>query len=60
MEQSLSDEASVIRGKTFLGALDRYEDEVSRVRKGERWDRVRINKHRRDPLADVMLAQLST
>jgi len=60
MEQSLSDESGIIPGKTVLDALDRYEDEVSKGRKGERWDRVRISKHRRDPLADVLLEQLST
>jgi len=60
MEQSLSDERGIVRDKKVLNALNRYEVEVSKGRKGERWDKARINKHRRDPLADVMLAQLST
>ncbi len=59
-EQSLVDEQGIIQGKTFLDALNRYEVEVSKGRKSERWDRIRINKHRRDPLADVMLEQLTT
>ncbi len=43
MKKPLSDESSVIRRKTMLDALDQYEVEVYGGRKGERWDRVRIN-----------------
>ena len=59
-EQFLSSEAGLVRGKTLADALDRYEKEVSRGRKGERWDAIRINKHRRDDLADGLLEGLTT
>ena len=58
-EQFLSSEVDLVRGKTFANALDRFEREVSKGRKGERWERIRINKHRRDALADRLLEDLT-
>ena len=48
-----------MRGKTFANALDRFEREVLKGRKGERWEVIRINKHRRDALADRLLESLT-
>ena len=58
-EQFLSSEVDLVRGKTFANALDRFEREVSKGRKGERWEVIRINKHRRDALADRLLEDLT-
>ena len=58
-EQFLSSEVDLVRGKTFANALDRFEREVSKGRKGERWKGIRINKHRRDALADRLLEDLT-
>ena len=53
-------EAEIIAGKrgevpnkTFGELLERYRDEVSVVKKGERWERARIGLVQRDSLAKV-------
>lgn len=58
-------EAEIIAGKrgdvpnkTFGQLLEKYRDEVSPTKKGERWERLRINLIMRDEIAKVKLADL--
>lgn len=58
-------EADIIAGKrgdvpnkTFWQLLERYRDEVSITKKGERWERLRIGLILRDEIAKVKLADL--
>lgn len=58
-------EADIIAGKhgdipnkTFGQLLEKYRDEVSPSKKGERWERLRINLIMRDAIAKVKLADL--
>lgn len=58
-------EADIIAGKrgdipnkTFGQLLEKYRDEVSPSKKGERWERLRINLILRDEIAKVKLADL--
>ena len=58
-------EADIIAGKhgdipnkTFGQLLEKYRDEVSPTKKGERWERLRINLIMRDKIAKVKLAEL--
>ncbi len=46
--------AGGIPKKPFSELLDRYEAEVSRKKKGWRWERHRINLIKRDPVASVI------
>lgn len=62
---AVSIEADIIAGKrgdvpnkTFGQLLERYRDEVSVTKKGERWERLRINLILRDGIAKVKLADL--
>lgn len=59
-------EAEIIAGKNgkvpnkpFSALLERYRDEVSVKKKGEKWERTRINMILNDPVARVALAVLS-
>lgn len=59
-------EAEIIAGKrgsvpdkSFGDLLDRYADEVSSTKRGERWERMRIGLLCRDDVAKVRLADLS-
>lgn len=47
-----------IPNKTFQELLERYRDEVSATKKGERWERMRIGLICRDELAKVKLEDL--
>lgn len=49
-----------IPDKHFGAALQRYVDEMPLDRKGGHWERVRIKKTLRDPIALVRLAELSS
>ena len=58
-------EAEIIAGKrgdvpnkTFGQLLEKYRDEVSPTKRGERWERLRINLIMRDKIAKVKLAEL--
>lgn len=58
-------EADIIAGKrgaiprkTFGELLERYRDEVSVTKKGERWEAVRINLFLRDEIANVRLGEI--
>ncbi len=59
-------EADIIAGKrgdvpnkTFGQLLEKYRDEVSPTKKGERWERLRLNLILRDEIAKVKLPNLS-
>lgn len=45
--------------KTLADAMEKYRDEVSIAKKGERWERVRINMLMRDKIADSLLQDLA-
>lgn len=44
---------------TFGDALDRYAKDVSSTKKGKRWEEIRIEKIKKDPIADIPLVDLS-
>lgn len=46
-------------GKTFGDLLQKYSEERSAHKRGARWEQLRIELIRRDPLADVKLTELS-
>lgn len=49
----------IVASKTVLGdVLDKYAREVSPVKRGHRWEVVRLEKLRRDPLAQVTMGVL--
>ena len=50
---------ALVTGKTLADAFDRYARELPAERKGRRWDAVRLEKFKRDPIADVQAAMLS-
>jgi len=59
-------EADIIAGKAgkvpdkpFSALLEKYRDEVSVSKRGERWERLRLELIMRDPLASVRLNELS-
>lgn len=61
------EEAKIIAGSrgeipslSFGDLLDRYETEVSKTKKGQRWETVRIALLKRDPLALVRLRKLDS
>lgn len=47
-----------VPNKTFGQLLEKYRDEVSPSKKGERWERLRIGVFQRDEIASVMLSNL--
>jgi integrase len=49
----------VVPNKSFGDLLERYRDEVSCTKRGERWERMRIGLMLRDPIAAVKLADMS-
>ncbi len=58
-EQELADGRFGIIRRTVAELLQRYEREVSSTKRGYKWERDRIALLCRDPLADVMLPDLS-
>ena len=58
------EEAAILAGKrgdvpnkTFGNLLEKYRDEVSITKKGERWETMRLNLTCRDPIAQVNLRE---
>lgn len=58
-EQRLRNPSSIVPGKTLGEALEKYAREESPKKKGARWEMIRLEKLRRDPLASVLLSDLS-
>lgn len=50
----------LVVGKTLGDAFNKYANEVSPTKKGERWEVVRLNKLARDPIALISLVDLQT
>lgn len=48
-----------IPNKTFGQLLDEYKERISVKKKGERWESIRIEKIKRDPIAAIKIADLS-
>lgn len=46
--------------KTLAQAMDRFSQEISPTHKGTRWEQIRIEKLKRDPVTDIVLPDLST
>lgn len=46
--------------KTLEQAFERYARDISPTHKGARWEEIRLKKLGRDPLADVVLADITT
>jgi integrase len=59
-EQDMGKHGGVVSGKTLDDALVRYAREIAPSHKGCRWERVRIEKFRRDEIAKVPLMHLTT
>ena len=64
-EWAAQTEADILKGvrgavpnKTFGDLLDRYSTEVSANKRGARWEQIRIEKLKRDPIAMIKLADL--
>lgn len=57
-EESLS--GGVVSGRTLGDAMEKFARDISPLRKGERWEQVRLKKMRRDPIASTMLDDLTT
>jgi integrase len=53
-------EIAAARGKTLRDVFDRYADEVSPTKRGERFERLRLAFYARDPIAATPLARLTT
>ena len=49
----------LIAGKTLADAFDRYGQELPNSRKGLQWDLVRLDKFKRDPIANVSAVLLT-
>lgn len=50
---------SAARSTTFRRLLQEYADKVSHTKRGERWEKTRINVVCRHPIADIRLSNLS-
>jgi integrase len=55
----LAGKTGAVPDKTFGDLLDEYASRVSPTKRGERWEKVRINLVKRDPIAAVKLSQLA-
>ena len=49
----------LVRGRTLGEAFERYANEISPTRRGERWEAIRLAKLCRDSLADITLETLT-
>jgi integrase len=58
--EAFSGAMGVIPNKPVSELLERYRNEVSIKKRGERWERIRIASFLRDPLASVRLPRLSS
>ena len=65
-EWAAQTESDILKGargavpnKTFGDLLNRYSIEVSARKRGARWEQIRIEKLKRDPIAQVQLADLN-
>ena len=59
-EQVFNRNIKLIKGKTVAEAFVRYRDEVSPLKKGQRWEVIRFNKLLRAPFASLFLTDLHT
>ena len=59
MEARLGKHKGVLLGHTLREAMQRYDEEVSPSRKGWRWEQVRLNKLKRDRLADIAVEDIT-
>lgn len=46
--------------KTLSHAFERFAKEISPTHKGSRWEEIRLEKLKRDPMADIVLSDLAT
>lgn len=58
-EQKHGKHGGVVKGKTLKEALRRYALEISPQKKGARWEEIRLKKLEGDPLADILLINLT-
>lgn len=59
-ERRIGRKEGLVLGKTFGQAMKRYAEEISRGKKGARWEDIRLTKLQRDELADIPIADLSS
>jgi integrase len=57
-EQQLGKYPAVAISHTMREAMERYAREVSPTKKGARWEIIRIEKFKRDPIADIVMVDL--
>lgn len=58
-EAELERRSGIDKGRTVNDALLRYANEVSPKKKGARWEKVRLKKFQRDPIANIPLLDLT-
>jgi integrase len=58
LEMQLGKKSFVISSHSMREAMQRYALEVSPSHKGSQWEIVRLKKLQRDPIADIMLADI--
>lgn len=60
MERRAGKHGKKLTSYTLGDAFQKFADEVSPTHKGERWEIVRLEKLKRDKIADIMLSKLTT
>ena len=60
MERRAGKYGKALTNYTLGDAMQKFADEISPTHKGERWERVRIAKLKRDSIADIQLKNLTT
>lgn len=58
-EHKINKSGDIVYGKTLGDAFRRYADEESPKKKGARWEVIRLEKLRRDEIADIQLVDLN-
>lgn len=58
-EAEIASDGRLVPGQTFAAAMDRYASEVTPTKKGARSEAVRIKRLKRDPIANVLMADMS-
>lgn len=59
-EHKINKSGNIIYGKTLSDAFTRYAEEESPKKKGARWEIIRLEKFKRDEIADTQLVDLAT
>lgn len=58
-EREISSNPDVLHGVTFGESMERYALEVSPLKKGAKWEVVRLSKFQRNKLSDITMSELT-